>query len=157
VPAVVAPPQNTPNLTPNMVHAVPIQQYWAPQGKLLYFFWIINNSIHTFAAFVPAPMVHQVPVPMAAFNPAATTWYGPTAQEVAANDAATRAATVGAARAATDAFKPAASPGDMFWVMEADGVTKTMMSFAAIDTFNDGRWMIDQAGGTAYYLRGHPL
>jgi hypothetical protein len=98
-----------------------------------------------------------MPMAIHQHNLAPNNWYGETTQQAIGRQNADRNATFNDARAATDAFKPTAGPSDMFWVMESDGVDKTLMSFATIDTFNDGRWMVDHADGTAYYLRGHPL
>jgi hypothetical protein len=83
--------------------------------------------------------------------------YGRTQGEVERDQAYQRNQTADAARLATQRFKPVAEPHDMFWVVEANGQRRTLMSFATIGTFTDGRWMIDGADRIAYYLRGHPL
>ena len=83
--------------------------------------------------------------------------YGRTRSEVMRDQAYQRNQTAGAARAATERFKPDAQPHDLFWVVEADGYTRNLMSFATIQTYKDGRWVMDSIEGIAYYLRGYPL
>jgi hypothetical protein len=94
----------------------------------------------------------------AANNGAGLGWYyGRTRGEVVHDNQFIRNETVAAARAATDRFKPDAQPADRFWCVEADGVTRNLLSFATICSYTDGRWMMDSSEGVAYYLRGHPL
>ena len=84
-------------------------------------------------------------------------YYGRTRAEVMRDQMFQRNESAAAARSATERFKPGAQPHDMFWVVEADGQTRNLMSFATIQTFTDGRWVMDGIDGIAYYLRGHPL
>ena len=83
--------------------------------------------------------------------------YGRTRPEVMRDQAYQRNQTAAAARVATERFKPDAQPHDLFWVVEADGYTRNLMSFATIQTYKDGRWVMDGIEGIAYFLRGYPL
>jgi hypothetical protein len=58
------------------------------------------------------------------------------------------------ARESTRRWRPNARPEDFFWVWNSDRSHRMLLSFATIDSFEDGGvWHTDGAG-IAYYVRG---
>ena len=103
-------------------------------------------------SFVTQQMPGTIPTMVNGNTPA---WWGRTAQELAEEEGRQRESTAAAARDATNRAKPAAQPSDMFYVVSADGTSRTLMSFATIEDLEDGRWMRDPADGISFYMRGH--
>jgi hypothetical protein len=83
-------------------------------------------------------------------------YYGRTQAEVQYNDNVRRAQTLAAAQNATSRFSPNASPSDLFFVFDHQG-NRSLQSFATIETYADGRWLMNAADNTSYYDRRYPL
>jgi hypothetical protein len=84
----------------------------------------------------------------------AAPYIGRTPAQVDAEGRAQAARSQDIAREATRQWKPNARPEDFFWVWNSDRTYRMLLTFATIDTFNDGGvWHTDEAG-IAYYVRG---
>jgi hypothetical protein len=103
---------------------------------------------------VPPPRNPPAPAGVTT-RPGPVPYYGRTRAQVEAEGRLIEARAQDVTREATRHWKPNARPEDFFWCWNPERTVRMLLSFATIESFQDGGvWHNDDGTGIAYYVRG---